>query len=263
MCMEDYSEICRFVLARRVETGGFNASPTLAASVQDTYYALRILKSLPGLCQDELGSVMKDSCLESYLQYIDKNCQFSFKTIFQYLYSCSLLCMNLDERWSRRFFAERLMKTNTFADIYYCIRILREIYNSFVNVSEKDIRSFTKNWNTAEQLSMLLYINNGSCRGLSGSNEDLITWLQMCQTPDGGFGGMPGTTSFIEKCHSCLRALSLLNAAPLRPEKARSFIMRCKTADGGFARKNGGAPFLDATWHAVASLNILRSLCGI
>ncbi len=263
MHTEDYRKIYQFVLARRVETGGFSAFPTVAPSVQDTYYALRILESLLGLDQDELSSVINDAHLKSYLQHIDKNRNVSCKTIFQYLYSCSVLCMSADEKWSGRVIEDRLMKANTLVDIYYCVRILREICNSSVNVFEKQMQFFAKNWANAEQLSMLLYITEGSCRILSRSKKDMIAWLQMCQAPDGGFGGMPGTTSFIEKGYACLRGLSLLKATALRPDKAKSFIMSCKTADGGFARKNGGAPFLDATWHAVASLALLESSCRI
>jgi len=94
-------------------------------------------------------------------------------------------------------------------------------------------------------------------------NHDVMAFVMSRWQEWGGFGGLPGTTSFIENTHCWLKALALMDSAPLSPDMARDFILRCKTRGGGFARKSGGAPFLYATWHAVASLNLLSDRVGL
>lgn len=106
---------------------------------------------------------------------------------------------------------------------------------------------------------MHMYLARVSARALPLPNPELIAWLQACQNGDGGFGFFPGTTSFIENCHACLRALAFLGAKPLDPELAASFLSGCQTAGGGFSRGGRAAPFLDATWHALASLSHVSS----
>jgi hypothetical protein len=87
----------------------------------------------------------------------------------------------------------------------------------------------------------------------------LVSWLHACQNPDGGFGYMPGTTSFMENNYYSLRSLRLLeDRAPLQ-EDVLAFVLRAQGKGGGFARRNGAAPFLDATWHAVATIALVVS----
>jgi prenyltransferase beta subunit len=90
--------------------------------------------------------------------------------------------------------------------------------------------------------------------------KDLIDWLQACQNSDGGFGFLPGTTSFIENCYSSLRALALLGAAPLNPVGCQSFLMSCWTGTGGFARSNRAMAFLYSTWYGIAALELLDNI---
>jgi prenyltransferase beta subunit len=112
-------------------------------------------------------------------------------------------------------------------------------------------------WRTAAELWMILYLTNPKRTNRPAQGTDLFAWLQACQNNDGGFGFLPRTASFIENCHTCLRALAFLNAFPLDPGGCHAFIAACRTGSGGFARIHGATAFLDATWHAVASRSLL------
>lgn len=91
----------------------------------------------------------------------------------------------------------------------------------------------------------------------TADQKELLAWLRRCQNGDGDFGFFPDTTSFIEKSHHCLTALTILGGAPVEPEKARQFVFSRQTGRGGFGRSLRAATFLDSTWHALASLSLL------
>ena len=88
--------------------------------------------------------------------------------------------------------------------------------------------------------------------------DKAIDWLRACQNYDGGFGFMPGTTSFIENTFYGLRALELLGGQSEDPEMALNYVLSCRTKSGGFSRKANAAPFLDATYYAIGSLISLQ-----
>jgi hypothetical protein len=110
---------------------------------------------------------------------------------------------------------------------------------------------------------MHMYLERLFRNSLPQAMPRLISWFRASQNGDGGFGFFHGTTSFVENCHYCLQALTVLGAEPVDPEKARRFITACRTASGGFGRGIRAAPFLDATWHAVASLVLLNPGMGL
>lgn len=247
-----YKKILDFVLARRHETGGFGAAPTLPPSVEDTYLALRILEYMVPRAGDEIPAVIHDPCLEEFLQDPEDREEWHAKTGYHYLYCCRVAGIVPDRQWARQFASDRLKDSTGLADHFYCRRMLQEIGdNPFTD-------SFRIRWRSAKELWMALVLTDGHPGKLGAGREDLIAWIRSCQNPDGGFGFLPGTTSYMENVHSCLRALALLKAGPADPAGAKGFILRAWTASGGFARKNGGAPFLNATWHAVASLSHLQ-----
>jgi hypothetical protein len=268
-------DVVAFVMARRQESGGFGLTPTLPASVEDTYHALRILETIRPVSEKEFEELKKSPQLKAFLmrkQKEDKE-SWSLRTTYQYLALCAFCGLGLDQGWLTRSLEKRLEKAISLRDRHYLARIRREFSPAiaeqlrragpnvpFIDSDRTLDRRRAENWRTVEELWMWLYLHEGSPEALHATKNDLIEWLQACQTPDGGFGFLPGTTSFIENSQWCLRALALLNSAPLSIDMARDFILWCKTRVGGFARKPGAAPFLYATWHAAASLSLLQVL---
>jgi hypothetical protein len=263
-------EVVAFVMARWQESGGFGFAPTLAASVEDTYHALRILEMVQPVSERELKELKRNPDLKAFITGKEGKESWPLKTAYRYLALCTFCGFDPDQGWLRRFLKKRHKEVVSLRERYYLARILRERPSfaeelpgnigpdaPFMNSDRILEGERREGRNTAEELWMGLFLYDGSPEPFHMTKEELIQWLQACQTPDGGFGALPATTSFIENSHWCLSALGLLGGAPLQPDLARNFILRCKTRGGGFARKSGAAPFLDATWHAVSCLDVL------
>lgn len=265
-------DLVNFVMARWQESGGFGSSPAMPASIEDTYHAIRILMTIRSLSEKEVRQLKDNPYLKAFLMRKGDEESWSFKTAYQYLFLCDFCGLVPSQGWLKGFERKKIKEVPPLQERYYLARILREgsIGVSLSRRTEAGASSseyegiFDEekpgSWRTAEELCMCLYLFERPQEALHATNEDMIGWLQACQTPDGGFGAFPGTTSFIENSHWCLKALSLLDAGPQFPDRARDFILGCKTQGGGFARKSGGAPFLYATWHAVASLLLLGNM---
>jgi hypothetical protein len=250
-------------MARWQDSGGFGLTPTLPATVEDTYHALRILETMmPG--SEQLRTTVKNPHLRTFLSRAEDAESWSLRTAYQYLFSCGLCELQPAPGWLNRFLDEKRKGFHSLRDRYYFMKILKDRHDK-PPIDRDDLMKgiSTKRWRTARELGMCLYLREGSIEGLETTKEALTRWLQECQNSDGGFGFFPGTTSFIENGHYCLRVLESLGEKPLSLDTAWDFILRCKTSGGGFSRKSGGAPFLYATWHAVAGLAILGKMSGI
>jgi hypothetical protein len=246
-----------FVAARRKENGGYGATPMLPATVEDTYYALRILSSLKNHgspCYTE------DKALREYLSSLRGKEWAGARTTFHFLAACRMAEVAVDVEKTELFIEKRLAKARDLDERYYCTRIIREVVGLPVGsgMEQKHGDYSELVWRDVTQLWMNVYQWHGRQTGREGVlRNDLVEWLQACQNCDGGFGFLPGTTSFIENCYTCLRALALLDAAPLNPSGCQLFLMSCWTGTGGFARANRAMAFLYSTWYGIAALLLL------
>jgi len=246
-------EVVSFVMKRKKVSGGFSATPRLPATIQDTYHALRILTTLGR--HNFAPSPHDDGPLLEYLTRARQSEQHSAKVAFQRLASCQLAGAESECDAIVGFVHRRLQETTELEERYYCRRMIAEI-------ARQDGPEFCLmpapatpwSFRTASDLWMLLSLSQEQSERAKG----LAEWLRACQTYDGGFGFLPGTTSFMENGYDALRALQMLGSAPMQRQGCRAFIMACRTRTGGFARKGGATAFLSSTWHAVASLELLN-----
>jgi hypothetical protein len=248
--------VLAFVMARRQKSGGFGFVPTVPASVEDTYHALRILEAIKPVSEKGLDALGQDSRLNDFLVRAEGKETWTIKTAYHHVFCCTFRGMVPDESWLKKLLGSWPNQTHTLADHYYASRLQDCVPQMDLTLGENRPIS----WRSSRELWMLLYLSGGVSEGFHAAEVDLLQWLRSCQNPDGGFGFVPGSTSFVENSHWCLRALSLLHSKPLWPDLATDFVLRCRTANGGFARKHGAAPFLYATWHAVASLAALSKM---
>ena len=137
-------------------------------------------------------------------------------------------------------------------DKFYAKKILKEFYGMNIDWKIKE------GWRTIKELYMSLYINDGMINGID--KRDIIQWINACQNPDGGFGFLSNSTSFIENTYFSLSCFLLLNESPDYISKISDFVFSCYTGKGGFSRKDGGAPLLDATYYAIKCLLLLKEL---
>jgi hypothetical protein len=251
--------VLAFVLARRRESGGFAFSPMVPASVEDTYCALRILEAIKPVSEKQLDALRQDSRLHDFLVRAEGKETWNIRTAYHHIFCLAFQGIGPDQSWLKKLLGSWQNQSHTLADHYYASRLQEWVPQTDLTLGQDRPIS----WRSSRELWMLLYLSGGAPERFHATQVDLLRWLQSCQNPDGGFGFVPGSTSFIENSHWCLRALSLLDSQPLWPDLARDFVLRCRTARGGFARKNGAAPFLYATWHAVASLAILSKMSTV
>jgi hypothetical protein len=251
--------VVAFVMARRQKSGGFALSPMVPASVEDTYYALRILEAIKPVSERELAVLRQDSRLHDFLVRAEDKETWTVRTTYRYVFCCTFQGIEPDRSWLKKLLGSWQNQSHTLADHYYASHLQDFVPQMDLSLGEDRPIS----WRSSRELWMLLHLSGGVPKRFHAAEVDLLQWLQSCQNPDGGFGFVPGSTSFIENSHWCLRALSLLRSQPLWPDSARDFVLRCRTARGGFARKNGAAPFLYATWHAVASLAVLSKMSAV
>lgn len=251
-----------FVEKRRKPNGGFGATPKLPATIEDTFYGLEIMalaRSL-GLAPDEAATDY--TALAGWLADLRRSARPGLPTIFRLLASCRRVGMAVAA--DQRLLAAIIVKTQnaTFlGDWQAGAQILREFFPADGSPrkllgDDFPARISRQPWRGVDEVWMRLSL----AEVLTAPTlipVNLPAWLRACQNGDGGFGFMPGTTSFIENCAYCLRALAALDAEPSDPLGAWQFLAACQTGAGGFSRNGRAAPFLDATWHGLTSLALL------
>ncbi|MGV1100995.1 prenyltransferase/squalene oxidase repeat-containing protein [Thiovibrio sp. JS02] len=254
-----------YVRALAKESGGFGATRRLPATVEDTFHAVAILKLLAdnAFFDAPLRQCRSDARLLAYLGGLWPGMRLDFKSVHQ----LSATAANLEAAFApapmKRLVAAKLGDNPGLPACYYAALISgREALPLFrARLGEHwRQRLLPARWTCEEMMMGLEILQAVGQEPDEELREKLVPWFQNCQTADGGFGFMPGTTSFIENSHFCLRALTRLRAKPLDPGGAAAFIAGCQTRNGGFGRRGRAAPFLDATYHAVAGLSFLGGL---
>ncbi len=273
----DTDKVVRYVQGLRKDTGGFGATRRLPATVEDTFHAVTLFGVLsttfgrPG----ELDGCRADDSLLGYLERLWPGAGLDLKTVAQLAGLAGALDASFDRAPLRPLAAHRFRRQPGLFAAFHTSRIL--------GADSKPLLEETlgSGWAgrlaparaTAEELMMwLAVITTAGLPVTAGELEQrydlglggrsLAGWLQDCQTPDGGFGFLPGTTSFIENGFFCLRGLGLLGAVPKDSRAAAAFIANCQTRNGGFGRRGHSAPFLDSTCYALQAWSLLAGFGG-
>jgi len=249
-----------FVEARRKKTGGFGGTPGLPATIEDTYHALHVL-ALAQMTSGRPGApvCLADENLRSYLTGARQSVPAGARTTYHLLQASRLAGLEFSPSAIERAVFTLPRAANALDDWYYTVRILTEIlhHDPRLLLAGRGMPAvMTMPWRTVDEAWMQLYLAQ-AWQVPHWPPAGLAAWFQASQNGDGGFGFLPGSTSFVENCHYCLRALATLGVQPAEPDKAYQFIAGCQTAVGGFGRSYRAAPFLDATWHGVAALALL------
>ncbi len=250
----DLEAVISFVSDRKKRDGGFAQAPGLPHTIEDTFYAISILQQIQRDTNlHEVKVLISASETIDYLTDSLKQDWYNIKLAFQLIYACKTAGIGLD---ILRRTVRRVAIADDIYSYYYGIKLFELVHEEWTFPLRETI-SVQSDRSTSREVLMLTAIKRHY--NLPIDADHLSTWLKRCQTCDGGFGFYPGTTSYIENCHYCLKALSLIGSRPIDTLGVYNFILSCQTRSGGFARKNRGAPFLDATWHAISGLSILNA----
>ncbi|MDW7973148.1 MAG: prenyltransferase/squalene oxidase repeat-containing protein [Thermodesulfovibrio sp.] len=237
-----------FVIKRKRQEGGFAATPLLPPTIEDTYHALKIIKDLRefGLYIDY--SPQEDETLKIWL-YQNKTTLREPKNFYQFLRVC-LMC-NFEIESLKQYTNLLFSGIITLERIFYLVKI-SELFN--LSLPEINKLPFSK---VVKDLWMTIYLSDKGITREKIDKKRLIKYLRECQNPDGGFGFLPKTTSYIDNTYFCLKALNFLHSGPKDRESALNFILFSQTKSGGFGRVPKTASLLDSTFYAVESLRIL------
>lgn len=259
-----------FVETRRKPAGGFGATPRLPATIEDTYHALRTLDLARhyGVVTD--GAQVDPAGNDTLLRYLAERRRTPIgrpRTIFQLLWCCRAAGLPLDQEEVAESVFARMRLAPSLDDWYYSTKILMEVLGkTFLPEmpGKQDLAGLAdRGWRGVDEAWMLVFLSRRTRElSLPRPATELITWFRASQNGDGGFGFFPSTTSFIENCYFCVRALAELGTGPTNPDGAVRFLVACQTGHGGFGRGLRAVAFLDATWQALATIALLDSMEG-
>ena len=266
MLLVELEPIIAYVSLLAKAEGGFGATRRLPATAEDTFHALAIFQvlakwaHLPG----PLAACRENQGLKEYLRQRLNGRQLDAKTVFQLHAAARLADLPpAATTVSEGLAGGHFHRHPSLHTAYHAALVLGHALLPHLKerLGDEWAARLLPERATSEELMMWLTLQKAvGITPQADRRAELGRWFGDCQGPDGGFGFLPGTTSFMENCHFCLQALALLEARPRDPQGALAFITGCQTINGGFGRRAKAAPFLDTTYHAVSSLMLLDHL---
>ena len=236
-----------FVMSREQPEGGFSFAKTTPATLEDTYYALRILK--------ELGFSYDNKKTYRYIEQTELD-NLGYRQLFEALFLIREFWLTYDgDLVEKRL--ERKEKMSIDA-LYYKFQSLKLIMH------ENNIMKEEKDFISSKGIADLKYISEVSRQvillkrlGIQFNEKEYSLWIQGCQQSDGGFGFNHKSSSYMENCYYALIALHELKCLPKDIEACKSFILYCKSESGAFGRQILAVPTLEATFYGLECLKIL------
>lgn len=241
-------DLLQFVFSREQIEGGFSFVQTTPSTIEDTYYALAILKELN----------TKYSNLKT-LDYIKKSAIDFFWP--DHLFYLSFLYKFFNRSPGRIFYSNMSnTEVNSIESCYYIFRAHENLNKKVENISiEKYL--LTKNSLRNSYLSIVSkYVYLAKRMNLPIKDKVYVSWIRRSQNDDGGFGFKPDTTSFIENTYYGLIGLKDLDSKPKNLDKCIDFVYSCYSKAGGFGRQRTTVATLQSTYHALFSLRILEEM---
>jgi len=230
--------ILNFVLSHKQEDGGFSFAQEAPATLEDTYFALQILKELQ--ISYDCRKVLK-----SYLMLPDY-------TLPKHFFMLARLGITnkINEKLH-----ERLCKTHNAQSLYYLAKTARIL-------SDENLISMVKERIPVKKNPGLLQESCWQAITLKQTRSQFnergyAKHIAGFQNADGGFGFRRGSTSFLENAYYATEALSLLKQPTINIEKCRKFVELCRAGDGAFGRQIITVPTLESTYHAIMCLKRL------
>ncbi len=241
-----------FVICRKKREGGFAATELLPATVEDTYYALKIIENLRNLNLNIDYNPQKD---EALIAWLSQNKEWKEPKVFYQFLRISIMCnFKIEKKFIIQYLNNRGSRIITLERMFYLTKISELVNFSPLYIKKLPLPKIAKDW------WMFIYLVGKGIIKQRLEKQKIIEYFRNCQNPDGGFGFFPGTTSYMDNTYFCLKALKFLGSKPKEPEEALNFILFCQKESGGFARTPGAAAFLESTFYAIESLQILWSL---
>ena len=255
--IDEPEQIICFVLSRRQPDGGYSFARSAPSTLEDTYFALMVMRLLSGPEPSRATS--------RYLSRIEPVANLGPR-LLRFLTLARRAC-GLDDL-SRDVIRPLLaLKLRFSVDQMFEQALLSRLYQTRPP-HPRDVVAWLRRRSRAKFRETELVARHAVLLRLFGIRVGLDPWrrwLRAAQGQDGGFGFVPGSTSYLEGTWAALQGMEALAVNPTDPTACEHFILRCRSADGVFGRQSQTVPSLGATFQALESLRILgewRALDG-
>lgn len=248
-------ELIAFIHSREQTEGGFSFSQTTPPTLEDTYFALRLLEEL------KQHSVSTQTVL--YITQLNQN-EFRYP---KHLYQLAIIYrithhVDLESSLYNKITHSHKIILSTLSDVYYMILTKELLKMLTINLTKKELDILSsaqmkpiKSMEEYKQLIILLKIFR-----ISFSSQEFGHIVQTSQNHDGGFGIVPHSTSYLEPTYHALRGLKELHVLPIDIHQCERFIDSCVANIGGYGRQTITVPTLEYSYYALMSLKIIEEM---
>ena len=251
---KEKKELKKFILLREQPEGGFSFSQTTPPTLEDTYFALRLI--------EELQEYSVNTQTVSYIIQLNQKEFHQPKHLYQLakIYKITHL-PDSEKSLHNKIIHNNEILLNTLSDLYYLV-LTKELLHMQVTLTrnEQDILSSAqlkprKSMEECKQIVILMIKLHNSFQ-----QQEYVHIIQTSQNFDGGFGIVPHSTSFLESTYQALRGLKELHAFPVDIHECERFVNSCMTNIGGFGRQITTVPSIEYSYYAFLSLKIIDEM---
>jgi len=251
---KEKKELKKFIRSREQPEGGFSFSSTTPPTLEDTYFALRLL--------EELQEYTIGTQTVSYITQLNGKEFHHPKHLYQLatIYRITHLTASQDSLRDTITHNHEIV-LNTLPNLYYMVLTLESLR---INIP------LTRNELTVPLSAQLKPIKSmEECKQIivlmiklliPFKQQEYVHLIQTSQNHDGGFGMVPHSTSFLEPTYQALRGLRELHAFPVDINECERFVHSCMTNIGGFGRQITTVPALEYSYYAFLSLKIIDEM---
>jgi hypothetical protein len=246
--------LIKFVCEYENPAGGFNFPRETPASIAETYNGVMLF--------NELGFDCGNPLTKEYIRNLELKADMSLEHLYRLAKVSETLSM--PDRMSEireSVLGRKCRKGSKLTDAYYSV-LLEEVLD-IDGVLRQDmleyvLKSKVKKLRFMSECQKYLAVKTHL--GLEVETEEAVSWVQATQSYDGGFGFLPGSTSFLENVYSALDSLQMLNSVPLDTQGCEDFVLACRSKEGAFGRQLMALPSLEHSLLAVRSLKIINAM---
>jgi hypothetical protein len=251
---KEKKELKKFIHSREQPEGGFSFSPTTPPTLEDTYFALRLL--------EELQEYSISTQTESYITRLNQKEFHQPKHLYQLATIYRIIHLtDTENSLPDTIIHNHEFVINTLSDLYYMV-LTKELLHMQVTLTrnEQSVLSSAqlkpvKSMEECKQLVILMIKLHSPFQ-----QQEYIHLIQTTQNFDGGFGIVQHSTSFLEPTYQALRGLKELHARPIDIHECERFVHSCMTNIGGFGRQITTVPTLEYSYYAFLSLKIIDEM---
>jgi len=251
---KEKKELKKFIYSRVQPEGGFSFSPTTPPTLEDTYFALRLL--------EELQEYSISTQTESYITRLNQKEFHQPKHLYQLATIYRIIHLtDTENSLPDTIIHNHEFVINTLSDLYYMV-LTKELLHMQVTLTrnEQSVLSSAqlkpvKSMEECKQLVILMIKLHSPFQ-----QQEYIHLIQTTQNFDGGFGIVQHSTSFLEPTYQALRGLKELHARPIDIHECERFVHSCMTNIGGFGRQITTVPTLEYSYYAFLSLKIIDEM---